>query len=210
MSGNQQGRGPRVVKGAIVAVAAGDATPTTISFQYNPATLRRTVTPQMVGGESHDRSEMVRFTGAPIEVITLDVHIDAIDALGSGESLAVSSGIAPQLAALALLAYPSSSAVTNRHQLLSQGTLEIAPITAPSVQLVFGPKRVLPIRLQNVEITEEAFDTQLNPIRATVGLTMRVLTYSDVSSSEPAYADFLSYQQSLESMAAQINQGPPT
>jgi hypothetical protein len=203
MSAFSQQRGPVLAKGAFVSRAAGASTPTTVVFQYNPASLRRTVTPQMVGGETGDRSELVRFTGAPIETITLDVEIDAIDELAAGDATATSSGIGPQLAALELLAYPSSAAVEARQQQLAAGTIEVGPMAAPAVQFVWGTKRVLPVRILGFQVTEEDFDQNLNPIRATVGITMRVLTYSDVASDVPAYDDFLTYQRSLESMATQ-------
>ena len=157
-----------------------------------------------MGGDPHDRSELVRFTGAPIETITLDVEIDAIDDLAAGDALAMSSGISSQLAALELFAFPPSSTVMQRRQQLAAGVIEIAPIPAPSLQFLWGPRRVLPVRLLGIQVTEEDFDQNLNPIRATVGISLRVLTYSDVAPDVHAYDDFLAYQRSLESLAARL------
>lgn len=202
-SGSSQRRGPLLVKGAFVSTPSGGRA-STLSFQYNPSSLRRTLTPQMTGGEVGDRSEMIRFTGAPIETVTLDIEIDAIDALEMRQSDALAMGIAPQLAALELLAYPASALVVERAARLSNGTIEVASAVAPSVQFVWGAKRVLPVRIGGFQITEEDFDQNLNPIRATIGISLRVLTYSDVAPGLGAYNDYLTYQRSLELMAATI------
>ncbi len=198
--GVPQGRGPLLAKGALVSTPASGR-PTKVPFQYNPSTLRRSVKPQMIGGEPNDRSELVRFTGAPIETIALQVQIDAIDGIEQKDKTAATLGIGPQLAALELLAYPTRDSVTQRQSQLARGTIDIAPLAAPQVRFVWGPKRTLPVRLVGFEVTEQDFDQNLNPIRATVDITMRVLTYSDVAPDVPAYHDFLNYQASLESMA---------
>ena len=52
---------------------------------------------------------------------------------------------------------------------------------APLTLFVWGPQRVLPVRLTELSVTEEAFDPQLNPIRAKVSLGLRVLTYNDLA-----------------------------
>ena len=202
-------RGPFVLKGALVAIDPNTQKPTIVAFQYNPDTLRRNLQPELVGGEENDRSLAVRFKGAPVETITMDVEIDATDRLEIGESTAVSMGIYPQLAALELLLYPSSSIVMQQEAMLATGVIEIAPMVAPRTLLVWGPRRVLPVKLVTYSITEDGFDARLNPIRATVSLNMRVLNYSDLDSSNRSYADFLAYQQSMEAIAGQASIGTP-
>src|SRR2546421_672791 len=98
-------RSPRLLKGALVSVDLGSPLSQVIVFQYNPATLNRSLEPQMAGGEGGDRSEALRFKGAPVESITLDVEIDATDQLETGRGPAISQGVYPQLAALELLIY---------------------------------------------------------------------------------------------------------
>ena len=72
---------PRLVKGGIVLVDPDSgAVQKIIVLQYNPDTLSRTLQPQAVK-ESGDRSEALRLTGPPIEVIKLDAEIDAMDQL---------------------------------------------------------------------------------------------------------------------------------
>ena len=66
---------------------------------------------------------------------------------------------------------------------------------------VWGQKRILPVRLTEFSITEEAHDTQLNPIRAKVALGLRVLSYNDLTVTNPAYHLFLSHQIVKETSA---------
>ena len=73
--------GPRILKGAIVAISETNPQPQTIAFLYNPETVKRSLQPQTAGGDQGERSQAVRYIGAPIETIELEVYIDAIDAL---------------------------------------------------------------------------------------------------------------------------------
>jgi hypothetical protein len=194
-------RGPFTLKGALVSVPDGASSPTVIAFQYNPSTLKRSLQAELVGGETDDRSLAVRFKGAPVETITAEIEIDGTDLLEQGDPTTLESGILPQLAALELLIYPTTTQVANAQAQLANGTLEIVPMAAPRTLFVWGAKRVVPIKLQSWSITEEAFDSHLNPIRATLSLTMRVLTYSDLDASTKDYHQFMVYQQALETMA---------
>ncbi|MFE5003760.1 hypothetical protein ACFRJ3_03820 [Streptomyces sp. NPDC056696] len=90
----------------------------------------------------------------------------------------------------------------------SQGMLQIAPVEAPLMVLVLGRRRVLPVRITDFTVTEEAYDGELNPIRAKVGLSVRVLTVDDVGFSHKAGALYIRYQQSKERFAALIGYGP--
>jgi hypothetical protein len=195
-------RGARTLSGAFVSVDPTNPTPNLVAFAYNPATLKRSLQPQQVGGEEGDRSEAVRFTGPPVQTISIEIAIDATDQLGAGNAAALSSGALPDLARLELLVYPTLAQVNQIQAQLDSGTMEITPMTAPRTLFVWGAKRVLPVRITSMEITEELFDTQLNPIRATVAITMRVLTYTDLASTNREYYEFMSYQQNLINLAA--------
>ena len=117
----------------------------------------------------------------------------------------VANGIAPQLAALETLAYPSSSALQNNFNLSQQGTLEIMPIQAPFTLFVWSANRIVPVRLTDFSITEEAFDPLLNPIRAKVSLGLRVLTIDDLSFSDKSGSLYMAYQINKERLAG-LNQ----
>jgi hypothetical protein len=196
-------QGPRLLKGAIVAIDPAASGRSTIVFQYNPETLKRSLEPQLAGGQGGGSSLAVRYTGAPVETIDLEVTIDAVDQLEAGQSAAAETGIHSQLAALETLLYPHSDQVEQNSRLLDQGSLELSPYVAPLTLFIWGGNRVLPVSLTRYSINEELFDNHLNPIRATVTLGLRALSYSDVDKSHPAYHLFLAYQQTKEKMARQ-------
>jgi hypothetical protein len=193
-------RSPRVLKGAIVGVDMFNPLASVVIFQYNPDTMTRTLQAQ-ASGDGGARSEAMRLKGAPVETIKLDVEIDATDQLEKGDGLTESTGIYPQLSSLEMLLYPKSALVIANTVLLALGTLEIVPPMGPFTLLIWGLKRVLPVRLTEFSITEEAYDTGLNPIRAKVSLGLRVLSYNDLSITDPGYYIFLAHQVAKEVMA---------
>jgi hypothetical protein len=193
---------PRVHKGAIMAIDPFNPVASMVVFQYNPERVSRTLQPQISRGEDGDKSEPLRLRGAPVETINLDIEIDAADQLERGDFFATDMGIYPQLSALEMLVYPKSALVIANTALLAVGTIEIIAPVAPLTVLVLGTKRVLPVKLTNFSITEEAHDTNLNPIRAKVTLGLRVLSYNDLQVTNPGYYLFMAHQIVKETMAA--------
>jgi len=173
-----------------------------IVMQYNPDTLTRTLKIKGVQ-EGGDRSEALRLTGPPDETIKLDAEIDATDQLENPEQnqATVEYGIAPQLAALETMVYPASAALQNNYALSQQGTLEIMPIMAPLSLFVWSAARIVPVRLTDFSITEEAFDPRLNPLRAKVSLGLRVLSIDDLYFSDKGGSLYMAYQRQKESLA---------
>jgi hypothetical protein len=194
-------RSPRVLKGAIVGIDPFNPLASVVVFQYNPDTLTRTLQAQAAGGQGGDRSEPLRLKGAPVETIKLDVEIDATDQLERADSTASTLGISPQLSALEMLLYPKSAVVIANTILLAAGTIEVIPPVAPLTLFIWGAKRILPVRLTDFSITEEAHDPALNPIRAKVSLGLRVLSYNDLPLTHPGYGLFLAHQVVKEAMA---------
>jgi hypothetical protein len=193
-------RSPRTLKGAIVGIDLLNPLASVIVFQYNPDTMTRRLEAQAAGGEG-SRSEALRLKGAPVETITLEVEIDATDQLETAAAKATALGIYPQLSALEMLLYPKTALVVANTILMAAGSIEIIPPAAPFTLFLWGPKRILPVRLSEFSITEEAFDVNLNPTRAKVSLGLRVLTYNDLPLSHPGYALFLAHQVVKETMA---------
>ncbi len=192
---------PLLMKGAILVLEPNTGIPlNTINLQYNPESIRRSIQPQSVG-DLPDRTEVLRLKGPPIETIHCDVEIDATDQLAAGDPTTTSFGIAPQLSTLELLVYPSSALLIANEILSLIGTIEILPMSSNLTLFGWGTNRVSPVRLTGIEITEEAFDPQLNPIRAKVSLSMRVLNVNDVGFLTPAGALYMAYQIGKESMA---------
>ncbi|HEY6907855.1 MAG TPA: hypothetical protein VI356_00680 [Myxococcales bacterium] len=195
---------PRLLRAGIVQVDPDTlAVRAVIALQYNPDSLTRTLQVRGVAGEGGDRLDALRLTGPPAETIKLDAEIDAVDQLEHPESNpnAVRFGIHPLLAALETLVYPSSAQIKADDALARRGTIEIAPMQAPLALFVWSPFRVLPIHLTEFSITEEAFDPQLNPIRAKVTLGFRVLTVLDLPFDHKGTGLFLAYQQQKERFA---------
>jgi hypothetical protein len=192
---------PRLMKGALVGIDILNPLASLIVFQYNPETMTRRLQAQTLGGGEGDRTEALRLKGAPVETISLDIEIDATDQLETGDGIATSVGIYPQLSALEMLIYPKSALVIANTVLMALGTIEVVPPVAPFTLFVWGPKRVLPVRISDFSIAEEAYDVNLNPIRAKVSLGLRVLSYNDLSVLHPGYYVFLAHQVVKEAMA---------
>jgi len=174
-----------------------------IALQYNPDTLTRTLQPQAIAGDGQDRSQALRLKGPPVETIKVDAEIDASDQLEQPDQNpnAVQFGVAPQLAAIETLLYPPSGRLIANNALQAAGTLEITPLETPLVLFVWSRQRVVPVRITDCSITEEAFDTQLNPMRAKVSLSLRVLSVDDLGFEHRGGAIYLIYQQTKERLA---------
>jgi hypothetical protein len=195
---------PRLIKGGIVLVhPASGAVLRVIALQYNPETLTRTLQVQAAGGEG-DRLEALRLKGPPNETIKLDAEIDATDQMEFPDQNPVTgeAGIAPQLAALETIVYPTSASLASADALARAGTLEIAAAETALSLLVWNRNRVFPVRITEFSITEEAFDANLNPIRAKVSLGMRVLSVNDLGFSHKGGGLFMAYLQAKERLAA--------
>jgi hypothetical protein len=194
---------PRVMKGGIVMLDPDAGIPRGIvMLQYNPDTVTRRLQPQSAGDQA-DRSEILRLKGPPVETINVVAEIDATDQLTApaDNPTAVAVGIQPQLAALEMLIYPSSVQLIANEVLTLLGTIEILPMQAPLAVFVWNPLRITPVRITGIDITEEAFDTNLNPIRAKVTLDMRVLNVNDTGFLNPAGALYMIYQIEKEALA---------
>jgi hypothetical protein len=200
---------PRLLKGGIVLIDPDtSAVQGIIILQYNPETVTRTLQVKGVGAESGDRSEVLRLKGPPVETIKVDAEIDATDQLEIAEpgSTVLELGIHPQLAALETIIYPPSSQLLANNILAQAGMLEIAPMEGPLTLFIWSLTRILPVRLTEFSVTEEAFDPNLNPIRAKVSLGMRVLSVDDLGFDHKGGNLFMVYQTQKELLAA-LSQG---
>jgi hypothetical protein len=193
---------PRLLKGGIVLIDPQTlAIKRIIELQYNPDTLSRSLQVKGVGAEGGDRSEALRLKGPPVETIKLDAEIDATDQLETADSQTVEVGIHPQLAALETLLYPTSAQLISNNSLAQAGTLEIIPMETPLMLFIWSQNRILPVRLTEFSVTEEAFDVNLNPIRAKVSLGFRVLSIDDLGFSHKGGNLFLGHLQKKEQLA---------
>jgi len=178
-----------------------------IPLQYNPETLTRSLQVKGVGTESGPHVDQMRLKGPPVETIKLDAELDAADQLAGGDPGATAVGIQPQLAALETIIYPTSTQLQQADSSSRRGTLEIAPMDSPLTLFVWSKVRIVPVRITEFSITEEMFDSRLNPIRAKVSLGMRVLSIDDIGFSSVGGSIFLTYQQRKERLAAATTPG---
>ena len=197
---------PRLVKaGLIVLDPKSGAQLRTIALQYNPDSLSVSYQVQGVGGEGGgDRAQPFRLKGPAIQTIKLEAEIDATDALEQPgqHATAVEFGVAPQLAVLESLVNPTVAELMALKAQASSGTLEILPPEAPLVLFVWSASRVVPVRVTDFAITEEAFDPQLNPMRAKVSLGLRVMSTDDLGFDHRGGALFINHLRTREALAA--------
>jgi hypothetical protein len=193
---------PRLLKGGIVLVdSESGAVLRIVTLQYNPDTLSRTL--QVKGtGEAGERSEALRLKGPPVETIKLEAEIDATDQLEDPDDNpdAVALGLHPQLAALEALVYPTAASLTANDASASFGAIEIIPLETPLALFVWSAQRVLPVRLTELSVVEEAFDPTLNPIRAKVSIGMRVLSVDDLGFRHRGGSLFMAYLRGKEQL----------
>ena len=193
---------PKLTKGGIVLLDPETAQVNdVISLQYNPETMTRSFQIQGAdGGEGGDRSQALRLKGSPVESYKLDAELDATDLLELVDSEATAVGLHRELAILESLIYPTSEAILNNEILASAGTLEILPMETPLTLFVWSKHRVLPVRVTEFSITEEAYDPALNPIRAKVSLGLRVLSVDDLGFAHTGSQLFMTYLQNKEQL----------
>jgi len=195
-----------LLKGGLAVLAPGGGPlQRTIALQYNPDTLTRSYQVQGVGGEGGgERAQPFRLKGPAIESIRLEAEIDATDQLElpDNNANAVAFGIAPQLAVLEALVNPSVEELLNVAAMSANGTLEVIPPEAPLVLFIWSKSRVVPVRVTEFSVTEEAFDPALNPIRAKVTLGLRVMSTDDLGFTHKGGTMFISHLRTRESLAS--------
>jgi hypothetical protein len=198
---------PKLLKGGLVLLDPDTAAlRRVIVLQYNSDALTRSFQVQ-AAGEGGDRAEALRLKGPPVETIKLDAELDATDQLEFGEPATIDFGLHPQIAALESVVYPDSGLLVRNNQLAAQGTLEIVPAQSSLTLFVWSKHRIVPVRLTDLSVTEEAFDPQLNPIRARVSLGLRVLSVDDLGFNHAGGSLFMAYHQQKERLAALVRPG---
>ncbi|HCA85868.1 MAG TPA: hypothetical protein DEQ61_10440 [Streptomyces sp.] len=176
---------PKPIRSGIVIVDPERGTPQRIIvLQFNPDTLERSLAPQAAGGSGDaggggsggDRNEALRLKGPAEETWKFTAEIDATDQF----EIAAPHGIHPQLATLEMLVQPTTAKLREATRLSKKGVIEITPIEMPLTLFTWGSKRVMPVRVTELSINESAFDVNLNPIRASLSIGLKVLTVSDL------------------------------
>jgi hypothetical protein len=180
-----------------------------IVFQYNPDTLTRTLKIEEVEDSKNGRARALKLKGPPVETFKVDVEIDATskpDFLDRSSEVG-QVGIFPELYALETIVYPKADSLQEKKSKANSGKIEIVPTDAPLTLFVWSENRIMPVKLTDVSITEEAFDPDLNPIRAKVSLGMKVLSVSDVGFNHRISSLYMTYHRNKERLAAKSRSG---
>jgi hypothetical protein len=178
--------------------------PNIILFQYNPETLTHTWSPAAPAAAPASSAQgagtgnPLAVTGVPGEEFSFSLALDSSDIVADGfapaSALASLSGIYPTLAALELLLFPSTSGGGSALSLAtsvgggllggsaSAGVQRSVPVSVvPTVLFVWGPGRILPVRVTTLRITEKLYDgTLLVPTHADVEIGLKVLTQNEI------------------------------
>jgi hypothetical protein len=225
----------KFIKGALVEFMPSFLipVPNVIPFQYNPETMSHTWTQaETSSGKEQGSNNPLAVSGLPGESFSFTLMMDAKDTIADGNEAtsknAQEKGIYSRLAALENLLYPidtfggnqlvgSVSASVN----VSAGGIsasvsasigigsQIPQSQLPTVLFVWGSRRIVPVRMTSLTITEKLYDEFLNPIQAEAQIGLRVLTTGELESvtgslgslAQVSYA----YTQSLRQDSAIAN-----
>ncbi|MHB8347336.1 MAG: CIS tube protein [Acidiferrobacterales bacterium] len=176
-------------KGALVRLESRKGTPRAIVFPYNPESLQhslRVATPSDIlaaPGQAATPAttviEMIRFT------LVLD-HADAMQTLDPS-LIAPQTGLHPILSALELLLREDA-------QLPANG----------ATVFVWGTKRIVPVRLVELDVQERLFDPSLNPLHAIVHVTLRALDGTEPGAGGLIPSLFVEHQDALTQLAQTV------
>jgi hypothetical protein len=195
---------PKTLMGGFILMdAEGKTVLRSVVFQYNPDTVSRSLTPRGAKIDAGDRLEGLRLVGPPVETIKIEIELDATDRLEKpAQNLeTVRSGIGPELAELETIISPATADIDAANRMALTGTLEVLPMPSPLVLLVLGTNRTIPVRITEFSVVEEAFDTQLNPIRARVSLGLRALSIDDLAFGTKGAEVFMASAKRREKLA---------
>ena len=229
-----------LLKGALLSFTPGGGAlglpslPNVIVFQFNPESITHAWTEAAAPQPPSDpklRYSPLAVTGVPGESFSFALALDADEQkadIGTdpvGGALATVSGVYTRLAALEMLQFPTPAApgslvgqVSAAAGAAALGTSatdsasQQVPLSqVPIVLFVWGPLRIVPVRVTALSVTERLFDAALNPTHAEATITLTVLTPDEVSAVQGPMADIASaayqYMQGLRQVQAVANLG---
>ncbi len=207
MANNGFSRSPLLLKGALIEFSERfiGPVPNLIIFQYNPATLSRSLEvydpfkeEDITNEESGETVGVRNFISTdaqpmdPPESFTLELELDATDDLEIDDPIAVVTGVADRIAALEMLLYPQEGSLFG--DLLGSVSVSLGGASAsaaaqveevprgkvPILLFVWGPGRIVPVRLTSFQVEEQAFSPLLYPVQAKVSVGLKVLSESEI------------------------------
>jgi len=204
-------------------------TPNIIIFQFNPESITHSWTPR-IGSSEDDETNSLAISGEPRESFQFTLAMDSSDMIADGsvvaETIALASGVYPRLAALEMLMHPEvdeSGSLLGRASLAtggasfsvetSTGGEEERPMPRyqlPVVIFVWGPGRIVPVKLTSLSITETIYDkVLLHPTHAEASVQVEVLGPRELQGLSGPLAGLAngaySYTQKLRQVLAMAN-----
>jgi hypothetical protein len=201
--------------------------PNVIIFQFNPETITHTWTPAQTVGGSNPNDNPLAVKGTPGESFSFSLAMDASDMIADGspvaEGIATTTGVYSRLAALEMLLYPTSKigggglvgSVSAGAQALAGGgsggvKRDVPSSQLPTVLFVWGPGRILPVKVTGLTITERLYDSVLlNPTHVDAQIGLQVLTPEELKFVTGPLADIANvaykYSQGLRQVLAVAN-----
>jgi len=188
--------------------------PNVIVFQFNPETIRHSWT--QAAGSGGTGSNPLAVRGMPGEAFSFTLAMDANDGIAEGNPLAVATGIYSRLAALEMLLYPTGAGALGGASALVGAVTGAASASAsvpvsqvPTTLFIWGPGRIVPVRVTGLSITEKLYDPLLNPTHAEAQLDLKVLTPDELAVVTGPLADVAkaayAYSQGLRQVLALAN-----
>jgi hypothetical protein len=226
-----------LLKGALISFTPGGvlglpSLPNVITFQINPETITHGWTEAVAPQAPSDpkiRYSPLAVTGVPGETFAFTLMLDSdqqqsdvgTDPVGAG--LALVSGVYTRLAALELLQFPTpmpagslvgqvsaaTSAATQGASSSDSASQTVPLSQVPIVLFVWGPQRIVPVRVTAFSVTEKLFDSLLNPTHAEATITLAVLTPDELAAVQGPMAGIAqaayTYTQGLRTAQALAN-----
>lgn len=207
-----------LLKGALIEYGTDflGPIPNIVIFQFNPESLTRNIQipSRPSGAQSRETNQVGDFPG---EKITLTAHFSAADQLNDDRLQAREFGIGPQLAGLEKMVQPArkirvyaQKAIDAIGDLVGVGSKE-EPCTQPiprekypRILFIWGLTRILPVIIESMSITEQQYDSHLNPIQAEVSIGLAVINV-DKCSDDGTARGALEYSEIMKDAQAMLN-----
>jgi len=214
------------IRGALVEYGSDfmGPIPNIVAFQFNPETISRTfhfppaddsATPEHAGQEEQHQT-----SSPPTETFTITAYFSAADDLGGNAAQQVIPrmfGVGPQLAALEKMVYPEGGIISDMigaavdviGDALNPGSkrppsIPVPRQETPRILFIWGPSRVLPVKITSMTMDEEKYDPLLNPVQAKVTIGLTVLSFPE-KSEDMVGVGALHYTQTVKDAQAVLN-----
>ena len=177
-----------ILKGGLAYLGPDAQSVQSVEFQFNPETLTRL---QSYSEQTNTITESIRF----------ELVLSAMEDLEQEVPAVVENGIYPQLAALEeILVHQTKQQRSDRPEWLF-------PARSTSFLVFIYGERIIPVKIQRLNVKELLHNNQLKPIYAKVDVALRVLTKRDLRGNAAGLNALDRYQQYRRLKAQQTEMG---